>query len=449
LAAVLSVCSFDFFFVPPRFSFAVSDVQYLLTFCIMLAVGLITGQLTAGLRFQARVAAHREERAGSLYEIARDLSGAVQIDQVVRISDESIERTFRASAALLLPNAAGQLTVTSSRGDTTLTVDIGIAQWAFDKGQPAGFGTDTLPGSEVLYVPLRAPTQARGVLAVKARNRRLLRIPEQRQLLDTFAALIAIALERVHYVEVAQDAVVRMESERLRNSLLAALSHDLRTPLTVLVGLAESLTLTKPPLSPGQLESAEAIQDEARRMSTLVSNLLDMARIESGEVRLNLQWQPLEEVVGSALNAARGMLKQHFVDVQIPRHLPLVRFDALLIERVLVNLLENASKYTPPGSTVTLSAEVIADRLSVSVSDDGPGLPIGREEAVFQKFTRGERESATPGVGLGLSICRAIVESHQGKIVATHRPGGGARFTFTLPLGRPPAAAVEAEAVNG
>jgi two-component system sensor histidine kinase KdpD len=449
LAAVLSVLSFDFFFVPPRFSFAVSDVQYILTFVIMLAVGLITGQLTAGLRFQARVAGHREERAGSLYEIARDLSGAVQIDQVVTISDESIERTFRASAALLLPNAAGQLAMTSSRADTTLTVDIGIAQWAFDKGQPAGFGTDTLPGSEVLYIPLRAPTRARGVLAVKARNRRLLRIPEQRQLLDTFAALIAIALERVHYVEVAQDAVVRMESERLRNSLLAALSHDLRTPLTVLVGLAESLALTKPPLSPAQLESAEAIQDEARRMSTMVSNLLDMARIESGEVKLNLQWQPLEEVVGSALNAARSMLKQHRVEVHIPRDLPLVRFDALLIERVLVNLLENASKYTPPGSTVSLTAEVIADQLSVSVSDDGPGLAVGREEAVFQKFTRGERESATPGVGLGLAICRAIVESHQGKIIATHRPGGGARFTFTLPLGHPPAAAEEAEAVNG
>jgi two-component system sensor histidine kinase KdpD len=449
LAAVLSVCSFDFFFVPPRFSFAVSDVQYILTFIIMLAVGLITGQLTAGLRFQARVAGHREERAGSLYEIARDLSGAVQIDQVVTISDASIERTFRASAALLLPNAAGQLAVTSSRTDTALNVDIGIAQWAFDKGQPAGFGTDTLPGSEVLYIPLRAPTRARGVLAVKARNRRLLRIPEQRQLLDTFAALIAIALERVHYVELAQDAVVRMESERLRNSLLAALSHDLRTPLTVLVGLAESLTLTKPPLSPAQLESAEAIQDEARRMSTLVSNLLDMARIESGEVKLNLQWQPLEEVVGSALNATHGMLNNHVVEVHIPRDLPLVHIDELLIERVLVNLLENASKYTPPGSRITLAAEVIADQLSVSVSDNGPGLPLGREEAVFQKFTRGERESATPGVGLGLSICRAIVESHQGKIVATHRPGGGARFTFTLPLGHPPAAAEEAEAAHG
>jgi two-component system sensor histidine kinase KdpD len=449
LAAVLSVGAFDFFFVPPRFSFAVSDVQYLLTFGIMLAVGLITGQLTAGLRFQARVASHREERAGSLYEIARDLSGAVQIEQVVKISDESIERTFRASAALLLPNDAGQLAVTSSRADTLLTVDIGIAQWAFDKGQPAGFSTDTLPGTEVLYIPLRAPIRSRGVLAVKAHNRRLLRIPEQRQLLDTFAALIAIALERVHYVEVAQNALVRMESERLRNSLLAALSHDLRTPLTVLVGLAESLALTKPPLSPEQIETAQAIQDEARRMSTLVSNLLDMARIESGEVKLNLQWQPLEEVVGSALNATQEMLKQHRVEVQIPRDLPLLRFDALLIERVLVNLLENASKYTPPGSKVTLNAEVIADRLSVSVSDDGPGLPVGREEAVFQKFTRGERESATPGVGLGLSICRAIVESHQGTIVAAQRPGGGARFTFTLPLGNPPAAAEEAEAASG
>jgi two-component system sensor histidine kinase KdpD len=452
LAAVLSVFAFDFFFVPPRFSFAVSDVQYLLTFVIMLAVGLITGQLTAGLRFQARVAAHREERAGSLYEIARDLSGAVQVEQVVKISDESIQRTFRASAALLLPDAAGRLIVNSPKPDSerpgdALAVELGTAQWAFDKGQPAGFGTDTLPGSEVLYIPLRAPTQARGVLAVKAHNRRLLRIPEQRQLLDTFAALIAIALERVHYVGVAQNALLKMESERLRNSLLAALSHDLRTPLTVLVGLAESLTLTAPKLSAAQAETADAIQDEARRMSTMVSNLLDMARIESGDVKLNLQWQPLEEVVGAALEAARSMLQRHQVEVHLPRDLPLVKFDAVLIERVLVNLLENVSKYTPPGSTVILSAEVIGDALSVSVADDGPGLPVGREEAVFQKFMRGERESATPGVGLGLAICRAIIESHQGKITAAQRSGGGAVFTFTLPLGSPPLPAVEPEAV--
>jgi two-component system sensor histidine kinase KdpD len=435
LAAVLCVTAFDFFFVPPRFSFAVSDVQYLLTFFIMLTVGLITGQLTAGLRFQARVARHREERAAALYELARDLSGAVEVEQVVRISDHSIERTFHANAALLLPDASGRLVVAS---EASLTVDLGIAQWSFDKGDPAGVGTDTLPGSDVLYIPLRAPAQARGVLALKAKNRRLLRIPEQRQLLDTFAALVAIALERVHYVGVAQDALVRMESERLRNSLLAALSHDLRTPLTILVGLAESLALTKPALSADQLETAEAIQDEARRMSMLVSNLLDMARIESGDVTLNLQWQPLEEVVGAALEATRVMLKQHRVEVRLPLDLPLVRFDALLVERVLVNLLENAAKYTPAGSNVILVAEVMADKLKVSVADDGPGLPPGSEEKVFQKFTRGDRESATPGVGLGLAICRAIVESHHGKITGTNRPGGGAQFTFTLPLGSPP-----------
>jgi two-component system sensor histidine kinase KdpD len=445
LAAFLSVASFDFFFVPPRYSFAVSDVQYLLTFAVMLAVGLIVGQLTAGLRFQARVAAHREERAGSLYEIARDLSGAMQIEQVVKISDESIERTFRASAAVLLPDANGKLRPTTLGVGSELAVDIGIAQWAFDKGQQAGFGTDTLPGSEVLYIPLRAPVQARGVLAVKADNRRRLRIPEQRQLLDTFAALIAIALERVHYVGVAQEAVVRMESERLRNSLLAALSHDLRTPLTVLVGLAESLSLAKPALSAAQLETARAMQEEAHRMSALVSNLLDMARIESGDVKLNLEWQSIEEVVGSALRAARAMLKAHVIDARLAADLPLVRFDALLLERVLVNLLENASKYTPPGSRVTVGADVLGDQLSLTVSDDGPGLPPGREEAVFQKFTRGERESATPGVGLGLSICRAIIESHGGTIVAKNRHGGGASFILTLPLGVPPTAAFEPE----
>jgi two-component system, OmpR family, sensor histidine kinase KdpD len=449
LSAVLNVAAFDFFFVPPRFSFAVSDVQYLLTFFIMLAVGLIAGQLTAGLRFQARVASHREERAGSLYEIARDLSGAVQIDHVTRISRESIERTFRASAALLLPDKHGQLAMAPvllapSAAQTPLAIEIGIAQWAFDRGQPAGFSTDTLPGSEVLYVPLRAPSLARGVLAVKAHNRRLWRIPEQRQLLDTFAALIAIALERVHYVGVAQEALVSVESERLRNSLLAAISHDLRTPITVLVGLAESLSLIQPELPSAHRETAEAIIEEAHRMGALVSNLLDMARIESGGVKLHLEWQSLEEIVGSALAASRNMLKHHHVEVRLPRDLPLVQFDALLVERVLVNLLENSAKYTPGGSTVTLSAEVVEDLLVISVADNGPGLPAGREDAVFEKFVRGHRESATPGVGLGLAICRAIVESHGGRISGENRPGGGAVFRCMLPLGNPPKTEIEA-----
>jgi two-component system, OmpR family, sensor histidine kinase KdpD len=445
LAAVLSVGAFDFFFVPPRFSLAVIDVQYFLTFLIMLAVGLITGQLTAGLRFQARVASHREERAGSLYGISRDLSAAMEVEDVANISSRCIERIFRASAVLMLPNKDGKLLLAAARTNSGLDVEIEVAQWAFQTGQPAGFSTDTLPGSNILYIPLRAPSQARGVLAVKAHNRRLLRIPEQRQLLDTFAAVIAIALERVHYVGVAQEALLRMESERLRNSLLAAISHDLRTPLTVLQGLAEVLAMNHPPLAAAQLEAAETMQEEARRMSALVNNLLDMARIERGEVKLHLEWQPFEEVVGVALNATEHILKTHRVGLRLSHELPLVQIDAALIARVLVNLLENASKYTPAASEVTLSAAIVGDQLSVSVSDEGPGIPVGRESEIFEKFTRGHRESSTRGVGLGLSICRAIVESHHGHIIGGNKPSGGAIFTFTLPLGTPPTDAGEGE----
>jgi two-component system sensor histidine kinase KdpD len=263
-------------------------------------------------------------------------------------------------------------------------------------------------------------------------------VPEQRRHLDTFAALVAIALERVHYVDVAQQALIRMESERLRNSLLAALSHDLRTPLAALVGLAESLGLTKPELSGLQRDTAQAIAEEARRMNALVNNLLDMARIESGDVKLRREWHSVEEVVGSALKAARSALTDQRVEVTLPPDLPLVEFDATLIERVLYNLLENAGKYTPAGTIIRIVAQASGDQLLVTVSDNGPGVSQAQREAIFEKFTRGSRESATPGVGLGLAISRAIVEAHHGRIWAEDNAGTGARFCFTLPLGTPP-----------
>ena len=436
LAAFLSVASFDFFFVAPRMSFAVSDVQYLLTFAVMLVVGLITGQLTAGLRYQARVASHREERSRALYEFARDLSSPLRTEDVVERTAEFIGRTFSAKVALLVPDLDDRLIYTPH--GPPLPIDLATAQWAFGNSQPAGAGTDTLPGSEYLYLPLRAPMRTRGVLAIRPKSKRLLMIPEQRRQLDTFAALVAIALERVHYVEVAQQALVKIESERLRNSLLSALSHDLRTPLAALFGLADSLALTKPSLSEQQLQIAEAMREAARNMSGLVNNLLDMARIQSGEVKLNRQWQPFEEVVGSALRATQALLTHHRVEIDIDPQLALVEFDAVLIERVLCNLLENAAKYTPAGSTVRISAAPSGETLLVSVSDNGPGLPPGQEEQIFEKFTRGERESATAGVGLGLAICRAIIEAHRGKIWAENNPTGGAKFSFTLPLGTPP-----------
>ena len=440
LSCVMGVAAFDFLFVAPTFSFAVSDVQYLITFAVMLATGLVTSHLTAGLRFQARVASHRELRARALYEFARELTGVLQAEQVFEITSRTLADAFRARVTLLLPDEHGQLQVPAGSD-----VDPAIAQWAFDHAEPAGFGTGTLPSSPVFYLPLIAPMRTRGVLALVPDTRRWLLVPEQRRQLDTFAALAAIALERVHYIDVAQGALVQMSSERLRNSLLAALSHDLRTPLTSLVGLAESLTRSKPALAPSQLELAEALRLESLRLSTMVANLLDMARIESGAVQLKLQWQPLEEVVGTALRASAPLLREHTVRTQLPATLPLVRYDAVLIERVLCNLLENAVKYTPSGSTIAIGASVAGPLLRVTVSDDGPGLPAGQEEAIFEKFTRGERESARPGVGLGLSICRAIVAAHGGTIGADAAPAGGAAITFTLPLGTPPAPPEELE----
>jgi two-component system sensor histidine kinase KdpD len=436
-ATCVCVAAFDFFFVPPRFTFAISDFQYLVAFGVMLAVGLITGHLTAGLRFQAHVAARRESRTRALYEFARALSGVLQPEQVQEATRDAIGRTFGARTALLLPDAEGR--VGASGADGGIALDAGIAQWAYDHGAAAGMGTDTLPGSPVFYMPLVAPMRTRGVLAIVAATPHWLTAPEQRQQLDTFAALAAIALERVHYIEVAQDALVRIESERLRNSLLAALSHDLRTPLTALMAQAEALAGSAPPLAPAQRALADALREETVRMGRLVTNLLDMARIESGDVKPRLQWQPVEEVVGSALAASRAALAGHRVETDVPADLPLVQYDAVLIERVLSNLLENAGKYTPPGSTIRVSAAPRGQWLHVAVTDDGPGLPPGQEEAVFEKFTRGERESAQAGVGLGLAICRAIVGAHGGAIHATTRPEGGAAFTFTLPLGTPPA----------
>ncbi|WP_288380004.1 DUF4118 domain-containing protein [uncultured Massilia sp.] len=434
-ATCVCVASFDFFFVPPRFTMAVTDFQYLITFGVMLAVGLTIGQLTAGLRFQARVAAQRERRVRALYEFARELSGVLMPEQVVQATQAVVQDSFGARALLLTPDLDGKLVVP---GDALPGLDAGIAQWAFDHAQSAGLGTDTLPASALFYLPLVAPMRTRGVLAIGPDSSRWVLIPEQRRQLDALAALAAIALERVHYVEVAQSALVNMESERLRNSLLAALSHDLRTPLTALVGLSESLLRTDPPLADGPHGVAQALYEEALRMSTLVTNLLDMARIESGQVRFNLEWQALEELVGGALRASRVALRHHQVTVRLPSNIPLLRFDAVLIERVLCNLLENAAKYTPGGSRIEVSAALRKDLVDVMVYDNGLGLPPGSEERMFDKFTRGERESALPGVGLGLAICRAIVEAHGGTIRACASPLGGAGFVFSLPAGSPP-----------
>lgn len=437
LAALLNVAAFDYFFVPPRLSFAVSDVQYVLTFAIMLGVGLLVGQLTAGLRFAAGVSTSRERRARSLFELTRELSAALESSQVVTLGGAAVRGHFGGHALVLVTDASDQLV---QPVDPPQGFDPQVADWAFRHGQPAGLATATLAAQPWHYVPLRAPMRVRGVLALSPSQPRWLLIPEQAQQLDTLARQIAIALERVHYVEVAQQAVVEMESERLRNALLGAISHDVRTPLTALIALAESLQ-TLP--SEAHAEAGRAIVAQAHELHALVSNLLDMARLESGiaggAVNLRRDWQSVEEVVGSAIRAARTSLGNVVVQTALDPELPLVEFDAVLIERVLVNLLENATKYGAPPIVVGARAE--PGTLVLTVRDHGPGLPaalLGHEQKLFDKFTRGEAESATPGVGLGLAICRAVVSAHGGEIAAANARDGGAEFTVTLPRREPP-----------
>jgi two-component system sensor histidine kinase KdpD len=445
LAAFISVAAFDFLYVPPRFSFSVSDVQYLVTFAVMLVVALVIGQLTAVLTWQARVATQREERMGALYQMSRDLSGALMREQIAEIAARFLESEFEARTALLVADLDDRVQPPIVVPGMPEKIDPGIAQWAFDHAEPAGQGTNTLPASAILYVPLKAPMRMRGVLAIEPRNPARLAGPEQRRLLETCASLLAISLERIHYIDVAQTTTVQMESERLRNSLLAAISHDLRTPLAALVGMADSLALTGVAPDARRAELAHNIREAATRMSSQVNNLLDMARLQSGEVRLARQWLPLEEAVGSALRAMAGALDAGRVRTRLPPDLPLLHVDPVLFERVLCNLLENAAKYTPAGSPIEISAEAAGDRVRIYVDDRGPGLPKNREEAIFQMFERGRKESATPGVGLGLAICRAIVGAHDGTIIGESRADGGARFTIELPRDEPPAL----EAIEG
>lgn len=433
-AAGLSVLLFNIAFVPPRLSLSVADERFLFTFAVMLIVGLIVGQLTAGLKAQASAARQSEQQVLSLYGISLDLGRALTVEHVAEIVDAFVRQQFGNDTVLWARDRGGRLQAVLGAPDALLAAHAAHVVAAAEVPQQSDVERNT--GASVV-MPLRGTMAVRGALAVvDARSAAM--AAEGRQLLDTCSALVGSALERIHYIEVARESAVQIEGERLRNTLLSAISHDLRTPLASIVGLSESLQLTRPLLSPEQNNIATAMAATARRMSALVSNLLDMARLESGVVHLDLQWQPVEEVIGSAIAAATPAMSHHRVEVVIAEDMSLVRFDAVLMERVLVNLLENAARYTPAGSSVRIAARVADGNFELVVSDDGPGLPAGRESDMFRKFERGRRESATPGVGLGLALCSAIVEAHGGRITAGSSPEGGARFTIRLPLGQPP-----------
>jgi len=445
-ASVLGVLAFDFFFVPPLLSFAVSDVQYLVTFAIMLAVALITSGLAASVRLQANVAGHRERRTSLLYAMTRELAATRGEQNMARAAVRHVSEVFDSQVAVLLPDGAGR--VRRPRGEgisgSLHGADLGVAQWVQDHGEPAGLGTNTLPGTQALYLPLKGAQSTLGVLAVLPANARRVLLPEQFHLLETFAAQVAIGLERSRLAEQAQSARVSAETEGLRNALLASISHDLRTPLAVISGASSSLAERGERMDAGERRSlARSIYEQSQQMGQLVANVLEMTRLEAGTIALNRDWHAFGEIAGAVLARMREPLAQHRLEVAVPADLPLVRVDATLVEQVLANLLENAAKYTPPGTTVTLRAERDPGELRISLEDTGPGLPPGDPDQLFAKFQRGTAESAITGVGLGLAICRAIVRLHGGQIWAERRLPSGAAFRFTLPLEEAPAMPAE------
>jgi len=434
LAAVLNVLVFDYFFVPPHLTLAVADAQHLITFVVMLVVAVVTGQLTARLGQQAQEALEGERRTRALYEMARELAGAISIEQVAETTRRFLRRIVRVETSLLLPDGHGRLRAVGE--DLALPDDISLPMRAYERAEAVEKWGPSGRGGATLYLPMSAPMRVRGVLEIAADGDVLRR---EKALLDTVASLAGIAAERLHYVEVAQASEVVMASERLRNTVLASLSHDLRTPLTALVGLADTLTMADPPLPPPHAETAGALRDQAAALANMVANLLDLARLAAGGgMSPRKEWQAIEEVVGSTLKALGGTLAAHPVELDLPADLPLLELDAVLMERVLANLFDNAAKHAPTGSPIRVAARQLGDRVEVSVSNAGPGFPSGLD--LTMPFARG---GLRPGTGLGLAIAKAIVEAHGGRLHLDNPPEGGARVRFDLPQGNPPELAEE------
>ncbi|MBL8951871.1 MAG: sensor histidine kinase KdpD [Myxococcaceae bacterium] len=438
LAALVSVGAFDFFFVPPEHTFAVADVRYVLTFAVMFGVGLVAASLAGRIRRQERDAVAREERTGALYALSRELATAGSSEQAALMTARHIARSFDAATVVLLKGDGGLEPAAAWPSGMTLdAAELGVAQWVAEHGRPAGFGTDTLPGSRAVCVPLSSAAGSVGVVALVPRLSQPLGA-EQRGMLETLGSQAASALERVRLQGDAEEATVRAKTEAMRSSLLSAVSHDLRTPLAAITGAATTLRDASANVPDGERAGLiGSIVSEAERLERLVGNLLDMTRLESGAMNPKREWVPLEELVGSALNRLEAKLGGREVTVDLAPSLPLLEVDPLLLEQVLINLVENATKYTPRGSPLEVKARVEAQGVVIEVMDRGPGLPPGAGERVFEKFYRGPSQGIS-GAGLGLPICKGIVEAHGGRLLAFDREGGGAVFRIVLPLPKEP-----------
>lgn len=443
LASCLGVLMFDLLFVPPYFSFTVADSQYLFTLLAMLTVAMVISHLMANVRSQAKVAGHRERRATVLYAMSKELTASQSEDEIVRTAVKHFYTEFGSKNVILFTDANNRVVYPkqSPMQESLSSADLSVAQWVLDHNEIAGQGTHTLPGADAVYFPLSNKETMLGVLVLLPVNLRRIFLPEQQKLLETLLSQIAQAITRVRLTEQTKSVQLAVEAERLRNSLLSAISHDLRTPLATIMGSASTLLDNRALLEPrAQQDLSQAIYDEAQRMSTLVNNILDMARFDAGKVALNKQWYPADEIIGSVLTRLQTQLTHRPLAVSLPSGMTMLYVDVVLIEQVLMNLIENALRYTPLNSPLELTISTIDNGVEITLADHGPGIPDGYQQKIFEKFYRLHHESAQSGVGLGLAICKAIVEAHGGIIRAQNRATGGAVFSFTIPLEQAPPA---------
>ena len=440
-ASVLSVAAYDVFFIPPFYTLTVNDLRHVLTFAMMFVTALLISTLTSRIRKQELAAQGRVERTAALLNLSRALGVAEDEKQAARAATEQLVSAFGGGSAVYVKRDTG-VEVLSHIGQLDLgEAEESVVMWVLEHRKPAGRGTDTLPGARARYLPIATPERALGVLALSPHLASTLS-GDQRAFVEAFVRQLAVALERAQLGEEARAAALRARTEEMRSSILSAVSHDLRTPLGTITGAATALRDQAGLPRATTRDLVDTICEEAERLERLVSNLVEMTRIESGAVTPKREWVPLEEIIGVALSRLESNLRGRRVATKLPDDLPLICVDPILIEQVLINLLDNAAKYSPAGTPIEIHAQGNGT-LAVEVRDRGSGLPQGDEATVFERFFR---HGGTSGVGLGLSICKAIVEVHGGRIMARQREDGGAVFRLELPLSETgPPAAPEAE----
>ncbi len=437
-ASFVGMLAYNFFFLPPLYTFTIADPENVVALFFFGITAVIASNLTARVRAQAIVARQRARTTEELYQFSRKLAGAANLDDLLWATVHQMALMLKVRVVILLPE---QGTVAVRAGyppeDTLDAADLAAAKWSWERNHAAGRGSDTLPGAKRLFMPMNTGRGAVGVVGLDRDEPGPILTPDQHRLLNALADQAALAIERVNLVEDVDRARLVAETDRLRAALLTSISHDLRTPLASILGSATSLATQGEALdATTRLDLTRNIQDESERLNRFIGNLLDMTRLETGPLRLRTGAIELSDAIGSALRRAAKILVEHRTQVMLEPHLPMLDLDEVLFEQVLFNLLDNAGKYAPAGSLVTIKAWRDGGHVVVQVLDEGPGIPAADLERVFDKFYRvGGADRRRAGTGLGLAICRGFIEAMHGSITAANRTDcSGTVFTMTLPV---------------